>query len=48
MGTPRGRADAGFTYLRAFVEAAKVTGFVASLIEKHQVQGLTVAGPAES
>lgn len=47
MGTPKGRDDAGFEYLQAFVEAAKATGLVASLIEKHGVQGLSVAGPAE-
>ncbi len=47
MGTPRGRDDAGFEYLRAFVEDAKASGFVASLIAKHQVTGLSVAGPAK-
>ena len=46
MGTPRGRDDAGFAYLAAFVEDAKASGLVASLIEKHAVQGLTVAPPA--
>ena len=46
MGTPRGRDQAGFDYLTAFVEDAKVSGFVAGLIAKHQVQGLSVAGPA--
>jgi polar amino acid transport system substrate-binding protein len=45
MGTPRGRDDAGFAYLSAFVEDAKASGFVASLIEKQSVQGLTVAAP---
>jgi polar amino acid transport system substrate-binding protein len=46
MGTPRGRDGAGFSYLEAFVEDAKASGFVAQLIERHGVQGLTVAGPA--
>jgi len=46
MGTPRERGDAGFEFLKAFVEEAKVSGFVASLIERHGVQGLLVAPPA--
>lgn len=46
MGTPRGRDEAGFDYLRAFVEDAKASGFVAGLIEAHGVEGLTVAPPA--
>ncbi len=46
MGTPRGRDDAGIDYLVKFVEAAKATGLVASFIAKHNVQGLSVAGPA--
>ena len=47
MGTPRGRDTAGFEYLKAFVEDAKASGLVASLIAKHQVNGLSVAGPAD-
>jgi polar amino acid transport system substrate-binding protein len=46
MGTPRGRDEAGFAYLVAFVEDAKASGLVADLVERHQVKGLTVAGPA--
>ena len=46
MGTPRGRDDAGFAYLQAFVEHAKASGLVASFIDAHHVVGLTVAGPA--
>lgn len=46
MGTPRGRDEAGLEYLKEFVEAAKANGLVADLIAKHQVQGLSVAGPA--
>ncbi|MPY92208.1 MAG: transporter substrate-binding domain-containing protein [Acidimicrobiia bacterium] len=46
MGTPRGRDEAGFEYLAAFVEEAKGSGLVARLIEKHGVTGLSVAGPA--
>ena len=36
----------GAAFLRAFVEEAKASGFVASLIAKHHVQGLSVAPPA--
>ena len=46
MGTPRERDDAGIGYLVEFVEAAKASGLVAELMAKHQVQGLSVAGPA--
>jgi polar amino acid transport system substrate-binding protein len=46
MGTPRGRDEAGITYLMAFVEDAKASGLVARFIEDRNVQGLTVAGPA--
>jgi polar amino acid transport system substrate-binding protein len=46
IGTPRGRDEAGIQYLKAFVEDAKASGLVARLIEKHGVQGLSVAGPA--
>lgn len=49
MGTPRGRDEAGAGYLSKFVEAAKASGFVAGLIEKHSVVGrLSVAPPAKS
>ena len=46
MGTPRGRDEAGIAYLTAFVEAAKASGLVAGFIERHAVQGLSVAAPA--
>ncbi len=46
MGVPRSRPLVGFEYLTAFVEEAKATGLVASFIERHHVDGLTVAGPA--
>jgi polar amino acid transport system substrate-binding protein len=38
--------EAGAAFLRDFVEEAKASGLVASLIERHQVQGLSVAPPA--
>ena len=45
IGTPKGR-DAGAKYLREFVEEVKATGFVAGLIAKNGVRGVSVASPA--
>ena len=46
MGCTRGKV-AGAAYLKAFVEEAKASGFVADLIEKHRMAGrLSVAPPA--
>ncbi len=46
VGTPKKNA-AGFAFLRDFVEEAKRSGMVASLIERHGVTGrLSVAPPA--
>lgn len=42
IGTPIGN-DAGFAFLRDFVEEAKASGLVAQLIERHDVRGLSVA-----
>jgi polar amino acid transport system substrate-binding protein len=42
IGTAR-KNIAGAAFLRDFVEEAKASGFVASLIERHDVRGLTVA-----
>jgi hypothetical protein len=39
-------AAEGARYLAEFVEKAKKSGLVASLIEKHKVKGLSVAPPA--
>ena len=44
IGTPR-ENTAGAAFLRDFVEEAKASGLVASLIAQHQVRGLTVATP---
>jgi len=44
IGTPKKNAKAA-PWLRSFVEEAKASGFVASLIEKHKVRGLSVAPP---
>jgi polar amino acid transport system substrate-binding protein len=45
IGTARKNA-AGAAFLRSFVEEAKASGFVARLIERHKVRGLSVAPPA--
>lgn len=42
IGTPKAKA-AATEYLCAFVDAARTSGFVAELIAKHGVEGLTVA-----
>ncbi|MGI9523032.1 MAG: transporter substrate-binding domain-containing protein [Hyphomicrobiaceae bacterium] len=42
IGTPR-KNSAGAAFLREFVEDAKASGLVAQLIEKHDVDGLSVA-----
>jgi polar amino acid transport system substrate-binding protein len=42
MGTPRGR-DAGAKYLREFVEEMKASGFVTQALERHRVEGASVA-----
>ena len=45
VGMARGH-DAAARFLADFVEEAKASGLVASLIARHGVQGLSVAGPA--
>jgi polar amino acid transport system substrate-binding protein len=45
IGTARANT-AGAAFLRGFVEEAKASGFLARLIERHKVVGLTVAPPA--
>jgi polar amino acid transport system substrate-binding protein len=45
IGTARANA-AGAAFLRDFVEEAKASGLVASLIERHKVRGLSVAPAA--
>ncbi|MGW9330283.1 transporter substrate-binding domain-containing protein [Bosea sp. NPDC055594] len=42
IGVPRPKAEA-VDYLSRFVEAAKASGFIAALIRKHGVDGLSVA-----
>jgi polar amino acid transport system substrate-binding protein len=45
IGTARQNA-AGAAFLRSFVEEAKASGLIASLIARHKVVGLSVAPPA--
>lgn len=45
IGTQRGKDEAA-VFLRGFAEEAKASGFVASLIARHGVQGLSVAPAA--
>jgi polar amino acid transport system substrate-binding protein len=47
FGTPR-RKDAALGYMARFVRAAIVSGYVAELIERHGVEGLTVAEPTDA
>ena len=42
VGVPKGRTEAA-KWLQAFVQEAKDSGFVADLIDKHHVKGLSVA-----
>lgn len=46
MGLPKGRGDAAAACLSAFVEDMKVSGFVASALARHGVEGASVAPPA--
>ncbi len=43
MGLPGDRPEAAVQCLRDFVEAMKVRGFVAEALERHGVQGASVA-----
>ena len=45
MGTPKGR-EAGAIYLREFVEEMKASGFVAQALERHRIEGASVAPKA--
>jgi polar amino acid transport system substrate-binding protein len=47
MAMPKGRAAAA-RYLSEFVEEMKASGYVASALERHGVEGAVVAPPAES
>lgn len=45
MATPKGR-DAGARFLNEFVEQMKASGFVASALARHGIEGAAVAPPA--
>jgi polar amino acid transport system substrate-binding protein len=44
LGTPR-RNESAVAYMSRFINAAITSGYVAELIERHAVEGLTVAAP---
>jgi polar amino acid transport system substrate-binding protein len=46
MATPRGRA-AGARYVAEFVEEMKASGFVASALQRHGIEGAAIAPAAE-
>lgn len=43
MGVPRTRGDEASKYLAAFVEDMKASGFVAAALQRHNINGATVA-----
>lgn len=43
MGTPKSRGAAAADYLAKFVEGMKASGFVAASLERHGIQGASVA-----
>ena len=47
MGTPKVRGEAGVQYLREFIEEMKASGFVAQALQRHRIEGASVA-PRES
>lgn len=46
MGTPRGRGAPAAACLRAFIEDMKTSGFVAAALDRHGIQGASVASPS--
>lgn len=47
MGTPKSRGPEAAAYLTQFVEAMKASGFVSEALQRHGIQGASVA-PAAS
>jgi polar amino acid transport system substrate-binding protein len=43
MAMPKGRGEVGAKYLREFVEEMKASGFVAQALERHRIEGASVA-----
>jgi polar amino acid transport system substrate-binding protein len=46
MGTPKSRGEEAAAYLAGFVEQMKASGFVAAALERHGIQGASVASTA--
>jgi polar amino acid transport system substrate-binding protein len=46
MGLPKSRGDAAADYLRRFVEEMKASGFVAEALQRHKINGASVAPAA--
>jgi polar amino acid transport system substrate-binding protein len=46
MGVPKSRGTAAADALRAFVEEAKASGFVAQALARHKIVGASVAPAA--
>lgn len=47
MGVPKSRGDAAADFLSEFVERVKVSGFVASALQRHHIHGASVAPEME-
>lgn len=43
MGTPKSRGTDAADYLAAYVEEMKTSGFVADALQRHGIQGASVA-----
>lgn len=48
MGVPKGRGDAAQQALAAFVEEAKASGFIAQALQRHGIEGASVAPAARA
>jgi polar amino acid transport system substrate-binding protein len=44
MGMPASRGDEAAAFLRRFVEEVKASGYVAAALERHRIEGASVAG----
>ena len=47
MGVPKRYGDQAASYLRQFIEDMKATGFVQTALERHQIEGASVAAAAD-
>lgn len=47
MGVPKRRGEAAAQFLRGFVEEMKASGFVAAALERHGIQGASLAPAAD-